>query len=126
MNRAREPEQSLSRQDLYTVAIYQKVILLCILCYLGAVVAQFAVPEEFRLFLILGVVAVGIAATVFVFMLAIKLYETGTGVVLGILTLVPLVGLIILLVVNSKATGILQQHGYQVGLLGANLSQFRD
>jgi hypothetical protein len=125
MSNAPGSEQSLSRQDLYSVAIYQKVILLCILCYLGVVVARFAVPEELHLLLSLGVLGVGIVATVFVFMLAIKLYETGTGVVLGILTLVPLVGLIILLVVNGKATSTLQQHGYRVGLLGANLSQFR-
>src|SRR5262249_11395353 len=99
MSRTPKPEE-LSRQDLYTVAVYQKVILLCILCYLGAGVANLAVPEGLRLFPLLGVIGVGVAAAVFIFMLAIKLYETGIGVVLGILTLVPLVGLIILLVVN--------------------------
>jgi hypothetical protein len=116
----------LSRQDLYSVAIYQKVILLCILCYLVAVVAQFALPPHLRLFLGLGFIGVAIAATVFVFMLAIKLYGVGGGVVLGILTLIPLIGLIVLLVVNGKATAVLQKRGYRVGLLGANLAQFRD
>lgn len=57
---------------------------------------------------------------VFILMLATRLYGTGTGVVLGVLTLVPLVGLIILLVVNAKATGILKKHGIKVGLLGAD------
>jgi len=46
-----------------------------------------------------------------------------TRVLLGILTLIPCIGLIVLLVVNGKATGILKQNGIKVGLLGANLSQ---
>jgi hypothetical protein len=53
MSSASGPWQPLSRQDLDTVAIYQEVILLCIPCYLGAVAAQFAVPEDLRMFLLL-------------------------------------------------------------------------
>jgi len=64
-----------------------------------------------------------VAAAVFVFLLAVKLYE-GLGVALGVLTLIPLVGLIVLLVVNQKATGTLQANGYKVGFLGAPVSQF--
>lgn len=71
----------------------------------------------------IGVLVVGLAGTVFVFLLAIKVYSTGVGVLLGILTLVPCIGLIVLLIVNGKATGILKQNGIKVGLLGANLSQ---
>jgi hypothetical protein len=44
------------------------------------------------------------------------------GVVLGILTLIPCVGLIVLLIINSKATGILKKNGVRVGLLGAKMS----
>lgn len=39
-----------------------------------------------------------------------------------ILTIIPLVGLIILLVINSKATSALRAAGVRVGLLGANLN----
>jgi hypothetical protein len=39
-----------------------------------------------------------------------------------ILTIIPLVGLIILLVINSKATSALRTAGVRVGLLGANLN----
>ena len=56
-------------------------------------------------------------------MLAIAIYNTAMGIVLSILTLVPLVGLIILLIVNGKATGILRANGIKVGLLGAKTSQ---
>ena len=95
----------------------------CILIYLLAVICQFAIPAELRPIIGLGVLFVGLVGTVFVFLLAIKVYSTGVGVLLGILTLIPCVGLIVLLVVNGKATGILKQNGIKVGLLGANISQ---
>ena len=106
------------------MAKYQKGILVCILVYLIAVVCQFALPADFlRTIIGLGTLVVGLVGTVFVFLLAIKVYSTGVGVLLGVLTLVPCIGLIVLLVVNGKATGILKQNGIKVGLLGANLSQ---
>ena len=112
-----------SREDLRSVAKFQKGILVCILIYLVAVIGQFALPVQIRPFVGFGVLAVGIAGAVFVFLLSIKIYGTGLGIVLGILSLVPLVGLIVLLIVNGKATGVLKQNGIKVGLLGANLSQ---
>ncbi len=115
-----QPE--IDRADLRSIAIYQKGILVCILIYLIAVAAQFAVPRELRLILVIGVLGVVIAATVFVFLLSIKVYSTGVGVLLAILTLIPLIGLIVLLVINGKATGVLRRHGISVGLLGARLS----
>jgi hypothetical protein len=86
-------------------------------------IGQFAVPAELGFIIGLGVLVVGLVGTVFVFLLAIKVYNTGVGVLLGILTLVPCIGLFVLLVVNGKATGVLKQNGIKVGLLGANLSQ---
>jgi hypothetical protein len=115
--------KSGSREDLKSVAQFQKGILVCILIYLCAVVFQFALPAELRLFLGLGIRVVGLAGTVFVFLLAIKVYSTGVGILLGILTIIPCVGLIVLLIVNGKATAILKQNGIKVGLLGADLSQ---
>jgi hypothetical protein len=65
--------------------------------------------------------AASLAGAIFVFLLATKLYGTGGGIALGILTLVPLLGLIILLIINGKATGILKKHGILVGFLGAKV-----
>jgi len=115
----------LTRQDLYNVAIYQKVILWCILAYFIAVIAQFAVPPAARLLLGLVFVTVAVLATVFVFMLALKVYSVAMGIVLGILTLIPCIGLITLLIINQKATGLLKERGYRVGIMGADLSQFK-
>ncbi len=112
-----------SREDLRSVAKYQKGILVCILIYVIAMIGQFAIPVEARAILGLGILVVGLVGTVFVFLLAIKVYNTVVGVLLGILTLVPCIGLIVLLVVNGKATAVLKQNGIKVGFLGANPSQ---
>jgi hypothetical protein len=112
----------LNRNNLRSIATYQKGILLCILAYAVVVVCQFALPPALRIFLAFGVIGLGIIATVFVFLLATKIYNVGIGVLLGVLTLIPLIGLVVLLIINGKATGILKQHGIQVGLLGATLS----
>lgn len=111
-----------TREDLRSVAKYQKGIILCIAVYLIAVIGQFLVPPDLRPFIGFIVLAVGLAGAVFVFLLAIKVYGTGLGILLGILSLVPLLGLVVLLIVNGKATGLLKQNGVKVGLFGANLS----
>jgi hypothetical protein len=55
-----------SREDLRSVAKSQKGILVCILIYIIAVVVRLFLPEDLGLILALGVLVVGIVATVFV------------------------------------------------------------
>ena len=109
------------REDLRSVARYQKGVIVCILIYLLAMFSQFAIPPELRMFLGIGVMFVGLTGAVFAFLLAIKTHGTGQGILLGILCLVPCVGLLVLLIINSKATSVLKQNGIKVGLLGADL-----
>lgn len=111
-----------SRGDLVKVAKYQKGILICILVYFLAVVGQFALPVQMRPIIGLGVLAVGLIAAIFTILLAMKTHGTVLGIILGILCLVPILGLLILLLVNQKATTVLQSNGIKVGLLGADLS----
>jgi hypothetical protein len=111
------------RDDLRSVAKYQKGIIVCILFQLIAVICQVVLPAEIRLIFGLGFLVCGLVGTVFVFLLAIKVYGAAIGVLLSILALIPCVGLFVLLAVNGKATGILKQNGIKVGLLGANLSE---
>ncbi|MEZ0264831.1 MAG: hypothetical protein ACAI43_08895 [Phycisphaerae bacterium] len=110
-------------KDLRQIAIYQKGVLFAILAYVVAVFLQFGTPGEARV--LVAIVALGAVVTgaVFVFMMAIALDGPGWGTVLGILTLIPLVGLIVLLVVNGRATSLLRQHGVPVGLFGAPLDR---
>ncbi len=43
-------------------------------------------------------------------------------VLLGIMTAIPCLGIILLLVINGKATSVLQRNGVKVGLMGADMS----
>ena len=115
--------QADARADLRTVAIRQRAIMYCILAYIVAAILRFVLPFPANLIMALVVLAAMITGAVFVFMLAISLYNVGVGVTLGILTLIPLVGLIVLLIVNGKATNVLRDHGVHGGLMGAKLSQ---
>ena len=116
--------RTLSDRDLKWVAIYQKGILLCILISIGMVAGQFFIPGGFQIFLIVGFLAVGVTSAVFMFLLSTKLYPGATGILLAILTLVPYLGIVALLIVNGKATSVLQKNGYHVGLLGVDLDEF--
>ena len=112
----------LSRSDLRSIAGYQKGIIICILVYFCLIPAQFVIPESARIFLALALIPLGLTATVFVFLLATKVYSPALGAILGVLTLVPCIGLIVLLIINAKATGLLKGRGIDVGLLGARMS----
>jgi hypothetical protein len=112
------------REDVRAVAVYQKGILVCILTYLLAIVAMFLVPLAVRPvigFLVMGVI---ITAVVFVSLLCAKIYSTAVAIIFAVLTLVPCLNLIMLLVLNAKATSILRENGHTVGLMGADLSEF--
>lgn len=110
--------------NLRLIAQRQRTLMFCILFYIIALLLQFIIPGNAKMVASAVGLAAIVTAAVFLFMLAITLYGTGTGVVLGILTLIPCVGLIILLVVNNNATNTLSRHGIKVGLMGANLRQF--
>lgn len=110
--------------NLRQVATAQRGIMLCILAEFIIGILRVAGVTGGVPIMVIGLTlvyfAVAIVGAVFLFKLAILLYNTGVGVVLGILTLVPLLGLIILLVINGKATNLLRQHNIKVGLMGAN------
>jgi len=111
------------RTDLREIAMRQKGVMICILGYVAAFIMRIAMPMELRIVPALVGVAAVVTGAVFVFMLALAVYNTGTGIVLGLLTLIPLIGLIVLLIVNGKATTILKSYGIAVGLMGAKMNQ---
>ena len=115
------------QEDVRAVAVYQKGAFICILVYLLSVIVTFvafALPEPLRIVPAIGILGAGVVGTVFVFLLAVKLYGVGIGVLLGLLTLLPCLGLVVLVIVSNKATNVLEQNGHHVGLLGANLAEF--
>jgi hypothetical protein len=113
------------RVDLRTIAIRQRRVIFCIPAYFLALIVQFVLPPDLitsGLFMIVMM----ITAAVFVFMLALDVYGIVEGIIMGILAMVPLVGLIVLLLINNRATRLLRQHGIRVGLFGADMSQVPD
>lgn len=109
--------------NLRQVASRQRAIMYCLLGYIASYVLTIAVPSPLNLVFALAIIACSVTAAVFVFMLALSVYNATAGIVLGILTLIPLIGVITLLIINAKATRTLRAHGIRVGLLGANPNQ---
>jgi hypothetical protein len=68
---------------------------------------------------------ISLTAAILVWAIAIKVFGGGLGTLFGIMSLIPCVGLIMLLVINGKATAVLQNHGYTVGFLGVPMSELR-
>ena len=112
-----------TRDDLKSIAKVQQGIIVCIMVYLASMACLWSLPPEIRPLVSMVVVGVWIVCAVFVFQLSSRVYSTSTGVVLGILTVVPCIGLVVLVTVNGKATEILKKNGIKVGLLGASLSE---
>jgi len=113
-----------SREYLRDVARRQRKVLLAVgLNFLVNIIAAAAnASESAPLILGMAVLAIGVAifSMVAMFQLANRVYGMGAAIVCTILMLVPCISLITLLVVNQKATSILQAAGVKVGLLGAD------
>jgi hypothetical protein len=113
-----------AHSDVLSVARFQKGVLVCVLVYLVSILGQLLLPPDVGMFLAVVVLFVAVVGAVFVFLLSLKLFGTGLGILFGIFTLVPIVGVFVLMGINGKATRVLRANGIKVGLLGAKLSEF--
>ncbi len=103
-------------QPIEKVASGQKLIIYAILVNFLTIGLMAAFGDIAGL---VGIVAI-VMSFIGMFRLASGLgYSTATKIFLLVLLVVPLVGLITLLVLNSRATKALREAGYKVGLLGA-------
>ena len=75
-------------------------------------------------FFVIVMLITGLAATVFAFLLTMKISNVGMAILVLVLSFVPCVGLIALLVVSGMATKRLRNAGIDVGFLGADMSAF--
>jgi hypothetical protein len=113
-------------RELFAIARCQRVILYCVLFNIGLTIVSYAtkplednLPPIAQISLGLGWLALATVQIVFVFLLATKVYGTGTGIAMAVFVIVPCVGLLLLLLINGKATSILREYGVHVGLMGA-------
>ena len=112
--------------EIRKIAVRQKVLLFCILIYIVCSLSLFLIPavagdgaNEAAMLVSLAMLVNGVVGAVFVFLLATGVFGTAIGILLGLLALIPLVGLLVLLLVNGRATRMLRDNGISVGLLGA-------
>lgn len=100
----------------------QRLLLLAILLNFCSIPLRFV--GDSPIFLLIS----GLAALIALVVAIIGILRMGAGlglkvaglILLCLLMLFPLINLVTLLVVNSKATKVLRENGYTVGLLGAN------
>ncbi len=118
-----------SRERLRRTAKYQRWVLLALLANILIFVVVMANLIELAtipsaVLRILGIVRLPICGfmTLAIVLLAKQFWNIAIVVICGLLMWVPIPGpsLIMLLIVNAKATRFLQQYGIKVGLLGVN------
>ena len=120
------------------IAKYQRLLIVAILCqiilYIIRVVLTFGATGAAQQGSQAGAVAMGgivlllnlvsLAVVVFSLVMLILLMTAMdeslmSRVLAAISQFIPLIGLIVLLVINGKATKLLRENGYKVGLMGA-------
>jgi hypothetical protein len=114
---------SIPLETLRSIAHWQRLMILGILlqilllagCYGLAQVSTLAAQIGMGIFALLS-----LATAVSGIVLAFHVYGVVWAVIGGIFTLIPCLGVLLLLRVNSEATTRLQEHGVTVGLLGAD------
>jgi DNA-directed RNA polymerase subunit RPC12/RpoP len=118
-------------RELRTIATTQKFLIICILVqvvmYLVVMSQQRqrppAPPSPMALVASLVLLIAWVAGIVCAFVLAIKVYKTAIGILMGLLAAIPCLGLLILGLINGRTNRTLKDNGIDVGLFGANLSK---
>lgn len=109
------------------IASDQRMINIVVLAYFGSGLLTSAIRSIPGGQYVIGLVAVAVigAGAFYAVRMASALHGTGIAVLCAILLLIPCVGLLTLLVLNSQATAELRKAGLHVGLLGVDPSQLR-
>ena len=109
----------LNEIQVRDVAARQKAVIYCILANIALAVIGFGVPPQLKVFMLLPYLALVVVEAICFYRLASKFFHPVMAVLMMIVLVIPLIGLLVLLTVNGRATKLLQQNGVKVGLLGA-------
>ncbi len=118
------PRKKYAPDRILTIAKFQKAVLLCILVYVGLLVAMitsmYAISPEAYFYFGLLFAVLAVFTVYFVYQLSTALFTPTVGILVGVLMFFPCVSLIALLVINQKATTALRSFRIRVGLFGAS------
>jgi len=112
--------KDLTKDELHTIAAAQRLVIASVFAYLLAIVVYEVAAASASLDLRPLGYAAAIFAMVAIYRLATALRRV-SPLTWSLGMLLPIVGLILLLVLSQKATGVLKAAGVHVGLLGARL-----
>ncbi len=118
------PLRDKSAEQLQAVGTAQRALMYAILVSIGwtivAVVIQIKAPSLILLAQI-GQLAIAVACMVCVFVMARAIqWSMPACILVAICGLVPCLNLLLMLIINSRATALLKRNGIRVGLMGAN------
>ena len=119
------PIPNSTNNNIQHIAKLQRYVNYAFLAYLCVIIISIGFSSFLKSDSPVGVLffiffmAVAIFGAVSVFRLAKAMSGVGVAIIAMLGMLIPVIGLIILLVINGSATKKLKQAGYKVGLLGA-------
>lgn len=115
------------KYDLRSIAMYQRLIIFCILGNFGCIASLIATNmlrnPAIGMFIGMTLLLMALVSLICVILLASKIYGVVIGIILGLFMWVPLLSLLILVMINGRATSILTKNGVHVGFLGADYSK---
>lgn len=117
------PPVPVAEGKVRRVATYQRYVIVAVTANTVVNLLSWFTPTTLPLWIwIIGLMALAAVAFAIpaIYLLASILINRVVGVLCAVLMVVPCLSVIVLLVVNQKATGYLQQHGVRVGFLGVN------
>ncbi len=116
-----------SDPNLQVIASRQKILLLCILCRIGCLISLLVIGAAMGTSgagLMVGIQVIYLISIpvglIFLLLLSMRTHGVVFAILFLILGAMPVIGLLILLLVNGKATRMLRAGGYRVGLMGAS------
>ena len=113
----------LPAQEIRELVSCQKKLIFSLFAYIFLPFLQLISPPLLVLAVLIQIaeIAAWIASIIFTFKLARRVYKDNLGIIMGILTLIPIVNLFPILKVSNNASLLLRREGIEIGFLGAKL-----
>lgn len=120
-----EPGSTDPEDNVLSVAERQRWLLGVFFSFYILAMASSQIPAELDLVVLVLRLVLWVGMVVVMARLASKLYSLGLTITFSVLTLIPLLNLIAMLIVNQKASALIKDAGFKVGLGGADVNEIK-